>query len=88
MAEVVQKLGLPPPEGFLYFVERAGTVWKHQGGSKECIFDNMVERDEGYLYFVDLNGDLARLPDPQKRDSETNALFKPGTQVSADEQTD
>ena len=48
----------------------------------------MVERDEGYLYFVDLNGDLARLPDPQKRDSETNALFKPGTQVSADEQPD
>jgi hypothetical protein len=88
MAEVVQKLGLPPPEGFLYFVERDGTVWKHQGGSKKRISDKMVDRDEGYLYFVDLNGDLARLPDPQKRDSETNALFKPGTQVSADEQTD
>ena len=34
MAEVVLKLGLPPPEGFLYFVERDNTVWKHQGGSK------------------------------------------------------
>ena len=63
-------------------------VWKHQGGSKECISDKTVERDEGYLYFIDLNGDLARLSDPQKRAPETNALFRPGTQVSADEQAD
>ena len=88
MAEVVLKLGLPPPEGFLYFVELDNTVWKHQGGSKECISDKAVERDEGYLYFIDLNGDLARLSDPQKRDPETNALFRPGTQGSADEQAD
>ena len=34
MAEVVKKLGLDKPEGFLYFVEIDGTVWKHQGGRK------------------------------------------------------
>ena len=88
MAEVVLKLGLPPLEGFLYFVERDCTVWKHQGSAKECVSDKRFERDEGYLYFIDLNGDLARLSDPQKRDPETNALFRPGTQVSADEQAD
>ena len=88
MAEVVLKLGLPPLEGFLYFVERDCTVWKHQGSAKECVSDKTFERDEGYLYFIDLNGDLARLSDPQKRDPETNALFRPGTQVSAGEQTD
>ena len=38
MAEVVLKLGLPPLEGFLYFVERDCTVWKHQGSAKECVF--------------------------------------------------
>ncbi|HJP44064.1 MAG: hypothetical protein QF883_00840 [Candidatus Poseidoniia archaeon] len=88
MAEVVLKLRLPPLEGFLYFVERDCTVWKHQGSAKECVSDKTFERDEGYLYFIDLNGDLARLPDPQKRDPETNALFRPGTQVSADESSD
>ena len=88
MAEVVLKLGLPPLEGFLYFVERDCTVWKHQGSAKECVSDKIFERDEGYLYFIDLNGDLARLPDPQKRDPKTNALFRPGTQVSTDEPSD
>ena len=61
MAEVVLKLGLPPLEGFLYFVERDCTVWKHQGSAKECVSDKTFERDEGYLYFIDLDGDLASL---------------------------
>ena len=57
MAEVVKKLGLPPQDGFLYFVEKDGTVWKHQGGKKTIISKAKVEREEGYLYFIDLNGD-------------------------------
>ncbi len=88
MAKVVLKLGLPTLEGFLYFVERDCSVWKHQVSAKECVSAKTFERDEGYLYFIDLNGDLVRLPDPQKRDPETNALFRPGTQVAADEQAE
>ena len=81
MAEVVKKLGLPPLDGFLYFVEKDGTVWKHQGGKKTIISEDKFDREEGYLYFIDLNGDLAKKANPQQRDSETNNLYKPGTQV-------
>ena len=81
MSEVVTKIGLPKPEGFLYFVEMDGTVWKHVGGEKELVYDKKFEREIGYLYFIDLNGDLARLPNNQMRDPETNELYKPGSQV-------
>jgi len=81
MAEVVKKLGLPQPDGFLYFVEFDCSVWKHQGGQKKLISDTQVKREEGFLYFIDLNGDLARRSNPQQRDEETNKLFKPGTQL-------
>ena len=60
MAKVVKKLGLPQPDGFLYFVEGDGTVWKHQGGQKTIISKSKVKREEGYLYFIDLNGDWLR----------------------------
>ena len=43
-----------------------------------------VKREEGYLYFIDLNGDLAKKANPQQRDAETNKLYKPGTQVEKD----
>ena len=82
MAEVIKKLGLASPEGFLYFVESNGTVWKHQGGHKTIVSKSKIKREEGYLYFIDMNGDLARRSNPQERDEETNKLFKPGTQVT------
>jgi len=53
MAELVKKLGLPKPDGFLYFVEQDCTVWKHQGGLKTLISEVTIEREEGYLYFID-----------------------------------
>jgi len=40
-----------------------------------------VEREEGYLYFIDLNGDLAKKSNIQQRDKDTNDLYKPGTQT-------
>ena len=80
MAEVVKKLGLPKPKGFLYFVEEDGSVWKHQGGHKSLISETKIDREAGFLYFIDLNGDLSRKPNPQQRDKETNKLFKAGTQ--------
>ena len=58
MAEVIKKLGLPKPDGFLYFVESDGTVWKHKGGQKTVVSKAKVKREEGYLYFIDMNGDL------------------------------
>jgi|TARA_B110000263_G_scaffold174055_1_gene151999 hypothetical protein len=84
MAELVKKLGLPKPDGFLYFVEQDCTVWKHQGGLKTLISEETIEREEGYLYFIDLNGDLAKKSNIQQRDKDTNDLYKPGTQVSRD----
>ena len=81
MAELVKKLGLPKPDGFLYFVECDCTVWKHQGGQKTLISDTVIEREEGYLYFIDLNGDLAKKTNIQQMDKETKDLYKPGTQV-------
>jgi|TARA_B110000116_G_scaffold162719_1_gene140704 hypothetical protein len=84
MAELVKKLGLPQPDGFLYFVENDCTVWKHQGGQKTLISDVIIDREEGYLYFIDLNGDLAKKSNTQQRDKDTNNLYKPGTQVPRD----
>ena len=81
MAEVVKKLSLPKPDGFLYFVESDGTVWKHMGGQKAVVSESKFEREEGYLYFIDMNGDLARRTNSQQRDKETKELFRPGTQV-------
>ena len=82
MAEVVKKLGLAKLDGFLYFVESDGTVWKHKGGQKTIVSKSKIKREEGYLYFIDMNGDLARRSNPQERDEKTNELFKPGTQVT------
>ena len=84
MAEVVKKLGLPQPDGFLYFVEGDGTIWKHQGGQKTLISKSKIEREEGYLYFIDLNGDLAMKANVQQRDKNSDKLYKPGTQVEKD----
>ena len=84
MAKVVKKLGLPQPDGFLYFVEGDGTVWKHQGGQKTLISKFKVKREEGYLYFIDLNGDLAMKANVQQRDKNSDKLYKPGTQVEKD----
>ena len=81
MAEVVKKLGLPKPEAFLYFVEEDGSIWKHQGGQKSLITETEIKREIGFLYFIDLNGDLSRKPNPQQRDRETNKIFKAGTQT-------
>ena len=81
MAELVKKLKLPKPDGFLYFVEEDCSVWKHKGGHKELVSDESVKRESGYLYFIDVNGDLARRINPQQRDEETKKQFKPGTQT-------
>ena len=52
-----------------------------KGGHKELISEGTNEREKGYLYFIDVNGDLARRINPQERDIETKELFKPGTQT-------
>ena len=44
MAEVVKKLGLAKLDGFLYFVESDGTVWKHQGGQKVIVSKSKIKR--------------------------------------------
>ena len=84
MAEGVKKLGLPQQDGFLYFVENDGTVWKHQGGQKTIVSKSNIKREEGYLYFIDLNGDLAMKANVQQRDKNSDKLYKPGTQVEKD----
>ena len=84
MGDVVKKLNLPKPDGFLYFVENDGSVWKHEGGSRKLISNSKFNREEGYLYFIDLDGNLARKPNIQQRDKDTNKVLKPGTQILQD----
>ena len=50
MAELVKKLKLPKPDGFLYFVEDDCSVWKHKGGHKELI--SRVQMTERKVIFI------------------------------------
>jgi hypothetical protein len=48
------------------------------------ISKSKVKREEGYLYFIDLNGDLAKKANAQQRDKTSNKRYKPGTQLERD----
>ncbi len=61
-SEKVLELGLPRPEGWLYFVTGDGSVYKVQDGQRELVSEEKVQREQGYNYFVDTDGDVARKP--------------------------
>lgn len=61
-AEKVLELGLPLPEGWLYFVDAEGRVLRVQDGQREPVTDQAVQREAGFNYYVDRDGDVARKP--------------------------
>jgi hypothetical protein len=60
--EKVKKLGIRREPHFMYYL-KGDQVWRTQG---EPIFvvDAGFEREEGYLYFLDQEGDISRAPRP------------------------
>lgn len=83
MAEKLRALGLPRPAGWLYDVANDGRVWKHHDGEREIVSDEPLAREPGYLYFIDREGDLARLPDPARRCPNCNAPFPDSSRTCA-----
>jgi hypothetical protein len=68
MAEKVAKVGVKKESGFLYFL-RGSDVWRvpmkraggpSAAGKEEKVAAGNFTRQEGYLYFLDQNGDVAR----------------------------
>src|SRR5262249_50311729 len=68
MAEVVTKLGVKREPGYLYFL-RGSDVWKtpmkraggpSAAGKAEKVAGGNFARAEGYLYFLDSQGDVSR----------------------------
>src|SRR5213593_3088733 len=68
MAEVVSKIGVRREGGYLYFL-RGSDVWKTPmkraggpavEGKAEKVASGDFKREDGYLYFHDRNGNVAR----------------------------
>ena len=68
MAEVVAKLGVKRESGFLYFLRGSDvykTPMKRAGGpavegQAQKVAGGNFHREDGYLYFLDKNGNVAR----------------------------
>ena len=69
MAEVVSKAGVRKEPGYLYFVDKNGSVCRapmsragRTKGSmkKEVVSKTGVKKEAGYLYFVDGKGNVCR----------------------------
>ena len=96
MAEKVTRLGVKREAGYLYFLrgtdvyktpmKKAGQ--KSAAGKATLICNGSFEREEGYLYFLDHNGDISRSrraavgKKPRKRKSRSPELNK-GPSVDA-----
>lgn len=65
--EKVAKLGIQREAGYLYFVKQ-GSIWKTpsrnlgRGGSTTLIQSGGFTQEDGWLYFLDANGDVSRTP--------------------------
>jgi len=61
--EIVQRAGIKRKPGLLYFL-RGVDVWAVPLGKGKArrITKGTYEREEGYLYFLDQRGDIARAP--------------------------
>ena len=64
MAEVVEKAGVKREKGYLYFL-RGSDVFKQVAGRgrhgvPSKVYDGTFEREDGYMYFIDKDGNIAR----------------------------
>jgi hypothetical protein len=64
MSEKIKKLNLQRDyKKFLYYIDGQGNVCqkpKSGGGEAQILIERAVERDPGYLYFIDKEGDVSR----------------------------
>jgi hypothetical protein len=71
MSEKIKRIALARDnKHFLYFVDGAGNVChkpKSGVGESKILVQHAVERDDGYLYFIDKQGDISRSPRGQKK---------------------
>ena len=70
MAEPVAKTNVSKESGYLYYLGKAGDVWrtkmarggKKTGGGPEPVAKAGVTREDNYLYYIDKQGNVARSP--------------------------
>lgn len=66
MAEKIATLKLHRDyKQFLYFIDGEGNVCRKSkvgAGETEILQPKAVERDSGYLYYIDKDGDISRSP--------------------------
>lgn len=68
MGQKVFKAGVKKQKGYLYFLDKHGSIARQvmaRGGKKvrtkpEVLVKAGVKREDGYLYFIDKQGDVAR----------------------------
>lgn len=64
MAEKVRTLNLERDyRNWLYFIDGSGNVCrksKSGEGASEVLVESAVQRDDKFLYFIDVDGDVAR----------------------------
>jgi hypothetical protein len=64
MAEKVKKLNLERDyKKYLYFIDGNGNVCqkpKSGEGESKVLVENAIDRDSGFLYFIDKEGDISR----------------------------
>lgn len=66
MSEKVKKLDLPRDhKQFLYYIDGEGSVCskpKKGEGESKVLVPHAITREQGYLYFLDKEGDISRSP--------------------------
>jgi hypothetical protein len=87
MAERVSKERVNRENGWLYYIDVDGYVYRKKQGiflsKTEKIGKEKIVRDDGYLYFVDSEGYVARMPKtPKKVDSGYSIKYPSGVTVS------
>ena len=90
MAEVVEKAGVKREKGYLYFL-RGSDVFKQVAGRgrhgvPSKVYDGTFEREDGYMYFLDADGNIARARRAvggQPRKKKAAAVRKPAAKKPA-----
>jgi hypothetical protein len=71
MAEKVKKLNLQRDyKKYLYYIDGNGSVCqkpKSGEGDSKVLVEKAIDRDGGFLYFIDKDGDISRSPRGAKK---------------------
>ncbi len=61
-AELVKRVRIKRKKNRLYYLGKDGHVWSfnRKTKNKKCEVNTGIQREPGYIYFIDANGDIAR----------------------------